>query len=61
MESPHLIYDPEHWRSRAEQARVVADSLKDPESKRSMLNIAEEYDLLAKRAEERSAKQPPQT
>jgi len=47
MESPHLIYDPEHWRSRAEQARVVADSLKDPESKRSMLNIAEEYDLLA--------------
>jgi len=62
MENPHhLIYEPEHWQSRAEEARTIADSLNDREAKRSMLKIADEYDLLAQRAEERSGKQPRQS
>jgi hypothetical protein len=58
MDTSHFIYDPEHWRQRAKEARAIAGSLNDPEAKRSMLKIADEYDLLAQRAEERSAKQP---
>ena len=54
MENPHFIYDPAHWRSRAQEARAVADSLDDLEAKRSMLNIADEYEHLAERAAERA-------
>jgi hypothetical protein len=39
--------DPEHWRSRAEEARVFAEKLSDPESKRKMLRIAADYERLA--------------
>jgi hypothetical protein len=41
------IYDPELWRHRAEEARNVADSSDDPDSKRTMLKIAEECERLA--------------
>jgi hypothetical protein len=44
---PALFDDPEHWRSRAEEARVVAEQLSDPEAKRTMLRIATDYDRLA--------------
>jgi hypothetical protein len=37
------INDPKHWRDRAEEARTVADELTDPDSKRRMLRIAENY------------------
>jgi hypothetical protein len=37
---PALLDDPEHWRSRAEEARAVAEQLSDPEAKRTMLRIA---------------------
>ena len=47
------INDPKHWRERAEEARVHAEQLTDPESKKTMLTIAEDYEKLAKRAEER--------
>jgi hypothetical protein len=47
------INDPAHWRQRAEEARVHAEQMTDPESRRMMLNIAEDYEKLAKRAEER--------
>ena len=49
------INDPKHWRYRAEEARAMAESLTDPEAKQMMLNVAVEYERLAKRAEERSA------
>jgi len=38
-----LLDDPEHWRSRAE-TRVFAEKLSDPESKRTMLRIAADYE-----------------
>jgi hypothetical protein len=49
------INDPKHWRYRAEEALAMAESLTDPEAKQLMLNVAADYEKLAKRAEERSA------
>jgi hypothetical protein len=49
----HSINDPEHWRKRAEEARAVADDITDPDSRRMMLGIADDYEKLAKRAEQR--------
>jgi hypothetical protein len=48
-----LLNNGKHWQERAQEARVHADQLTDPEAKRMMLGIAESYDRLAKRAEER--------
>jgi hypothetical protein len=56
-----LINDPEHWRSCAEEARTIADDIKDAEVRRMMLSVAEAYDQLADRAQERiltGGKQP---
>jgi hypothetical protein len=56
VETPHILNDPEHWRSRAEQARTLAEQMDDPEAARLMVGIADGYDELAKRAEGRLAK-----
>lgn len=46
--------DPRQLRARAEVARTVGDTLADSECKRMMLQVAEDYDELAQRAEERA-------
>jgi hypothetical protein len=50
--------DPEHWRRRAEEARRMADLMSDIPSKEAMLRIAEDYERLAKPAEERAKRSP---
>lgn len=54
--SLELLNNAKHWRDRAEEARLHAEQLTDPEAKRMMLDIAKSYDKLAARAEERRAK-----
>ncbi len=50
-----LIDDAEHWHSRAEETRTIAELINDPEARRIMSDIAEGYDRLAARVAERVA------
>lgn len=50
------LNDVEHWRARAEEARVLAAGMTDPQTKATMLKIAEGYETMAKHAEARLAK-----
>jgi len=43
------------WRNRAKEARVLAKRMRDPESKRALLRVAESYEKIAKRATARLA------
>jgi hypothetical protein len=47
-----LINDAQHWRKRADEARSLADDMKDEISKQMTLQIADDYEHLAKRAEQ---------
>jgi len=52
MPSRKFTWDPEHWRFRAEEARTVADQMTHEEARTIMRRIANDYDRLAKLAEE---------
>src|SRR5262249_33815626 len=49
---PDFLHDPDHWRKRAEEARVRADAFSGP-ARETMLGIAESYEQLARHAERR--------
>jgi hypothetical protein len=49
-----LLNNARHWRDRAEEARALAEEMRDEFSRQQMLAIADGYDRLAKRAEERT-------
>ena len=53
----NFIWDPGHWRFRAEETRTVADQMTHEESRTIMRRIANDYDRLAKLAEEQLADQ----
>ena len=55
MPNRSFLNDPRHWRDRADEARTRADQLDDPQSKGAMLRIADDYELLAERAEARAS------
>ena len=55
---PSFADDPAHWRKRADEARAMAEQMTDRDAKQMMLGIAEDYEKLAKRAEQRSKSLP---
>jgi hypothetical protein len=50
MMQHRLFNDPEHWRRRAAEARVVAEAITDAEAKATMLRMAADYERIAVRA-----------
>ena len=48
------VNDPKHWRQRAEDMRALAKSESDITAKSAMMQIAENYDRLAERAQARA-------
>ena len=57
MSSKKFVWDPQHWRFRAEEARTVADQMIHEEARTIMRRIAMDYDRLAKLAEMQLADQ----
>jgi hypothetical protein len=55
------LNDPEHWRERAKKARALAEDMADSVSKEKMLDLAANYEHLAKRAEDRRSGKNPET
>jgi hypothetical protein len=49
-----VIEDATHWRARARETRALADQMSDEVSRKTMLQIADDYDRLAERAEVRN-------
>jgi hypothetical protein len=47
------LYDPEPWRKRADELRAAAEGMRDPVARHSLLRLANDYDLLAKRSQAR--------
>ena len=52
-----FAWDPAQWRFRAEEARTVADQMTHEQARTIMRRIANDYDRLAKVAEEQLADQ----
>jgi len=46
--------DPLQWSHLAEEARAMADNMSDAGAKKTLTGIAEAYDALAKRAEQKT-------
>jgi hypothetical protein len=47
------LNNPSYWRSRAEEARTIAEAIRSALPRSIMLRIAEDYDRLARMAEQR--------
>ena len=50
--STNSLYNPKHWRKRADATRIKAAALADERSRQKLLRVAEEYERLAQRAEQ---------
>ena len=53
------IYDAKHWRDRGAEMRVLSADMKDFEAQTLMLKLANDYDTLADRAQDRAARDAP--
>jgi len=47
MTSQSLLSDPDHWRTRAEEARILASEEKDTKTKDALLRITDDHERLA--------------
>ena len=54
---PSLLDNSGHWKQRAQETRRLAETIGDPEARRTLLKIAEEYERLAQRAAGRSTEE----
>ena len=54
--SPRDIRDPGHWRSNAEEMRVVAEDMDDTETRRIINRLADGWDKMADRAQKTCCK-----
>src|SRR5262249_59914794 len=52
MTNKFLLNDAEHWRTRAEEARLVAKEMKASETKNALLRIGDNYEHLAQWVED---------
>jgi hypothetical protein len=59
MESTSHINDPAYWLERAQHMRNLADEATDEQSKRVMLQVAQDYEKLATRADQRTKGEKP--
>ena len=50
------LNDAKHWRDRAAEMRVLAADMKDFDARTLMLKLANDYDKLADRAEDRASR-----
>jgi hypothetical protein len=55
------MMDGAHYRGRAEQARAEAGRATFPDVKRQLLRMAEQYDALARQADDLAANRPPKS
>ena len=46
MTNKFLLNDSEHWHARAEEARLLANEMKDSETKDALARIADSYEHL---------------
>jgi hypothetical protein len=60
MTSESLINDPDHWRARAEEARILASEEKDSKTKDALLRLADDYEHLAEWVENWALRHLPQ-
>ena len=49
----NLLDNPKHWRSRADEARRLVELSPDPMNKIQLMELVENYESLARRAERR--------
>ena len=51
--STNVVPNPQYWRDRAEKARLHAERMIEPASKRMMIEVAEHYESRVRRARKR--------
>jgi hypothetical protein len=58
MSSQSHLDDPDYWRKRAKEVRDLAEQVSNLRVRNDILQMAEDYELLADRAEERARRRP---
>jgi hypothetical protein len=48
-----MLHTSQHWRQRADHARIMTDHLRGPRAKVAMMSLAVSYEMLAVRAQMR--------